>query len=515
MASPETGLRRRSARPARFGRRRPTGEASPKAAGSRHGLAPLLARHHRRRARAVPASHRSAARGCAVHAETAMCSPLMPSAPAGARAVPLRRTRALMRHARPASPPAAAPQRRARPAGRPPALDPVVVTARGSRSRSPRCSPTSRSSAPTRSRAPACRASPSCCSGSPASRSCRTAAPAPVSGVFLRGANRGQTLVLIDGVRVGSSWAGSTTLEAIPLDQIDRIEMLRGPASSLYGADAIGGVVQVFTRRGTGAEFAGSGSAGYGTYRMGRQGRSVRAAWARCASRCRRRQASEGFNPIIEPANFRFNDDRDGYTNQNVSATSHAAPGRRTGAQCRSTSAVGSTSSSTAAPASTIGRSRRSRPGRWPAATAWRRSGCRNSSAGVGIDDSDTQTAFGDFPFDDHAAAIRVAERICAAAGNADGRRERREERVATDAGFATTARNTDSVFGIYQLRERRARAAGEPAPRRLRASTAARRPAPLSTAIATRRLRVTAGDSTGFKAPSFNDLYYPGFSNP
>jgi len=89
--------------------------------------------------------------------------------------------------------------------------------------------------------------------------------PGSLSGIFLRGANRGQTVVLIDGIRIASSSAGATSLEAIPLDQIDRIEILRGPASSLYGADAIGGVVQVFTRRGT-ASFAGNASAGYGTY---------------------------------------------------------------------------------------------------------------------------------------------------------------------------------------------------------------------------------------------------------
>ena len=89
--------------------------------------------------------------------------------------------------------------------------------------------------------------------------------PGSLSGIFLRGANRGQTLVLIDGIRIASSSAGATSLEAIPLDQIDRIEILRGPASSLYGADAIGGVVQVFTRRGTSA-LTGNVSAGYGTY---------------------------------------------------------------------------------------------------------------------------------------------------------------------------------------------------------------------------------------------------------
>ena len=94
--------------------------------------------------------------------------------------------------------------------------------------------------------------------------------PGSVSGALLRGANRGQTLVLIDGLRAGSSSAGSTTLEAIPLDQIDRIEILRGPASSLYGADAIGGVIQVFTKRPEGAaSFAPNLSAGYGTYNTG------------------------------------------------------------------------------------------------------------------------------------------------------------------------------------------------------------------------------------------------------
>ena len=90
--------------------------------------------------------------------------------------------------------------------------------------------------------------------------------PGSTSGAFLRGANRGQTLVLIDGLRVGSSSVGATSLEAIPLDQIERVEILRGPASSLYGADAIGGVIQVFTKRAKGDALSGSASAGYGTY---------------------------------------------------------------------------------------------------------------------------------------------------------------------------------------------------------------------------------------------------------
>jgi len=77
--------------------------------------------------------------------------------------------------------------------------------------------------------------------------------PGSVSSALLRGANRGQTLVLIDGVRVASSSAGATSFEAIPLDQIDHIEILRGPASSLYGRTRSAVSFRLFTRRGDGA----------------------------------------------------------------------------------------------------------------------------------------------------------------------------------------------------------------------------------------------------------------------
>ncbi len=93
--------------------------------------------------------------------------------------------------------------------------------------------------------------------------------PGGTAGAYLRGANTGQTLVLIDGLRAGSASSGATSLEAIPLDQIDHIEILRGPASSLYGADAIGGVVQVFTKRTSGSTFTPNFSAGFGTYNTG------------------------------------------------------------------------------------------------------------------------------------------------------------------------------------------------------------------------------------------------------
>lgn len=74
-----------------------------------------------------------------------------------------------------------------------------------------------------------------------------------VTSVFVRGAESDHTLWLVDGVRIGSVSTGTPSLQDLPIDTIERIEIVRGPRSSLYGADAIGGVVQVFTRRGSGA----------------------------------------------------------------------------------------------------------------------------------------------------------------------------------------------------------------------------------------------------------------------
>ena len=76
-----------------------------------------------------------------------------------------------------------------------------------------------------------------------------TGGPGQPESLFIRGAGATQTLVLVDGMRVGSSTAGTTAIEAIPLDMIERIEVVKGPLSSLYGSAAAGGVIQIFTRR--------------------------------------------------------------------------------------------------------------------------------------------------------------------------------------------------------------------------------------------------------------------------
>lgn len=90
----------------------------------------------------------------------------------------------------------------------------------------------------------------------------------------IRGSAATGTLVLIDGVRIGSATLGQTDLAGIDLAQVERVEIMRGPSSSLYGADAVGGVVNIVTRRGEGAPTLRADVAA-GQYRAGQAHVSV------------------------------------------------------------------------------------------------------------------------------------------------------------------------------------------------------------------------------------------------
>ncbi|MHA6162259.1 TonB-dependent receptor domain-containing protein [Pseudomonas sichuanensis] len=71
-------------------------------------------------------------------------------------------------------------------------------------------------------------------------------------GIFIRGTKAAQTLVLVDGVRIANATSGDSGLQFLDVEQIERVEVLRGSRSAVYGSDAIGGVIQIFTRRGDG-----------------------------------------------------------------------------------------------------------------------------------------------------------------------------------------------------------------------------------------------------------------------
>lgn len=90
--------------------------------------------------------------------------------------------------------------------------------------------------------------------------------PQSVSAINLRGTNSKQSLILIDGMRVNSPTNGLPPINAIPLNAIDRIEIVRGASSSIYGADAIGGVVNIITRQSGDRPLQFEANAGVGNY---------------------------------------------------------------------------------------------------------------------------------------------------------------------------------------------------------------------------------------------------------
>ena len=70
-------------------------------------------------------------------------------------------------------------------------------------------------------------------------------------GIYIRGTKSAQSLVLVDGQRMANATSADSNLQYLNIDQIERVEVLRGSRSVIYGSDAIGGVIQIFTRRGS------------------------------------------------------------------------------------------------------------------------------------------------------------------------------------------------------------------------------------------------------------------------
>ncbi|MGX4644420.1 TonB-dependent receptor domain-containing protein [Massilia sp. SYSU DXS3249] len=157
------------------------------------------------------------------------------------------------------------------------------------------------------------------------------------TSVFLRGANSNQVVVLLDGVRIGSSTSGAASWNAIPLEAIDRIEVVYGPLSTLYGADAIGGVIQIFTRKGE-AGLAATVSAGIGSNATRQASASLAGSssgehavsYAFGAGH----EASDGFS-ATKPGAFGYHPDDDGYRRRSAHGRVAVAlaPGHEAGVQ--------------------------------------------------------------------------------------------------------------------------------------------------------------------------------------
>lgn len=85
----------------------------------------------------------------------------------------------------------------------------------------------------------------------------RSGGPGQTTSVFVRGGSSSQTLVLLDGVRLNSATTGAYDFADLSLDEVERIEIVRGPQSPLYGSEAAAGVIQIITRK-DGSGFSGS-----------------------------------------------------------------------------------------------------------------------------------------------------------------------------------------------------------------------------------------------------------------
>lgn len=153
----------------------------------------------------------------------------------------------------------------------------------------------------------------------------RNGSAGAATSVFLRGANSNQVVVLLDGVRIGSSTSGVAAWNAVPLGAIERIEVVYGPLSTFYGADAIGGVIQIFTRKGKGApEVSASVGAGSNGTRQADANVLGAAKGLRYAFGAGYEE-SDGFS-ATRPGAYGFNPDEDGYRRRHASGQLSYAP---------------------------------------------------------------------------------------------------------------------------------------------------------------------------------------------
>jgi len=343
-----------------------------------------------------------------------------------------------------------------------------------------------------------------------------------LTSVFLRGTNSNDVLVMIDGVRVGSVTTGGVSWELLPLSQIQRIEIVRGPHSSLYGSSAVGGVIQIFTRRGRGPLHADA-SAGYGseeTYRafggvsgaLGRGWLSLRGGGL----------GTEGIN-VSRPV-LGFNEpDADGYHNDSFSAGAGYDWANGTAVRINALRATGTTRYDNFPPSSfstppnadrflqeVVGGVVRLQP-----TDAW----TVHLRAGRSLDD---RTSFRE---GSSAAPTRFdSERISAGWQNdvAVGSHQLvtagvdyLDDRVESTTRYDRTSRYDVGAYAQYQLRVALVDLLGAV---RLDHDEQFGNHTTGNVALGyrlTKALRLTASYGTAFRAPTFNDLYFPGYSNP
>ncbi|WP_036172597.1 TonB-dependent receptor domain-containing protein [Massilia sp. 9096] len=340
------------------------------------------------------------------------------------------------------------------------------------------------------------------------------------TSVYLRGANSNQVVVLVDGVRIGSSTTGVASWNAIPLSTIERIEIVYGPLSSLYGADAIGGVVQIFTKKGSGAP-AFSASAGGGSYGTRQGSASLNGSsggeHALSYAITGEHETASGFS-ATRPGAFGYNPDDDGYRRNSVTGrvALQLAEGHELGAQFLQ-SRVRAQYDSSAASFDThniqdvdsyaLFLNDRFLPN-WrssvQAARSFDKLGSFTSAAASGV--SQLNTRQDELTWQNTIALGPDTVQVLA--------NHRKEEVGSSSTAGLNRARITNSLAASYAMQR---------GPHLLDLSVrdddsdyGSKTTGALGYGYELRKgLRATASLGTSFRAPTFNELYYPGYGLP
>lgn len=343
-----------------------------------------------------------------------------------------------------------------------------------------------------------------------------------VSTVFLRGAESDQVLVLVDDIKVGSVTSGTTAFQDIPLDLIDRIEVVRGPRSSLYGSEAIGGVIQIFTRRGAGPVRP------HLSVRMGRydtadvetglQGGDEN-AWFNLSLSTER---TNGFNSC-DPASaaafagcFASEPDNDGYTNTAAALRAGFKPTERLGVEFNVLRSAGDSQfdGSFTNETNTVqvvgGAALRYTPedARW---------GELSLNVGRAEDKADNlhDGAFASRFNSTRDSASLQDDITLAGQQQLTVGLDYQKDGVDSDTAFTVTERENHAVFGLYQI-ERGSNDVGLSLRHDENQQFGGHTTGNLAWGYTLDNgPRLTASYGTAFKAPTFNELYYPGYSNP
>ncbi|WP_242671131.1 TonB-dependent receptor domain-containing protein [Hylemonella gracilis] len=334
------------------------------------------------------------------------------------------------------------------------------------------------------------------------------------SSIFIRGTESRHVLLLVDGVRVGSASTGTPNFDSIPLESIERIEVLKGPASALYGSDAVGGVIQIFTRQGREGFFpyasATVGSAGRREASAGLSGGSGDVSYSLGVQTLR----EDGFSATNSSVGSSHNSDRDGVSQQSVNASAdwRFAPGWKFDAHLLHADGVNNYDSGTGSydthadvltQGYAVGLEGRMVPN-WKSRLAY----------GGSDDNSTNHTGSQPTRFDTHQDQWTWLNEIGTPLGLLLLGMESIEQQVSGTTAYTVDHRTTDSVFaGLngeagahgWQFNVRRDDNSqfGE-------ANTGF---AGYGYKLAS-ELRAHVSYGTSFKAPSFNQLYYPNYGN-